>query len=157
MLDIVFFLLADNRCANNGTAADKQQSKPQHKVAVIAGLRSLRIVRQFSRYGSCLGNFLGSIGVAVILTAALAVPILNIALGILGRRLCVDMLEVGVIVCVKFAVSLSTDVAYRFFGAGGFAAGASVKLPFSSSVTFVSLTITVSIYFSSMVTVCASQ
>ena len=89
MLDIVLFLFADNCCANSGTAADEQQCDPQHEVACVAGLRRLR---QLSRYGVGFFDFLGAVFVTVILSAAAAVPILDVALGILGRRLGREML-----------------------------------------------------------------
>ena len=87
----VLFLFADYRRACHNAAADKQQCDPQHKVAAIAGLRRLRIVRKLSRYGSCLGDFPCCRSVGKILTAILAVPEFNITLGILGHRLCVNM------------------------------------------------------------------
>ena len=62
---------------------------PELKVAVVAGLRRLR---QLRRYGVGFGDFLGAVFVTVILSAAAAVPILDVALGILGRRLGREML-----------------------------------------------------------------
>ena len=105
-------------CQN--TAAGKQQCAPQHEVACIAGQRRLR---QLRRYGVGFFDFLCTVLVAEILATAFAVPVLNIALGILGRRLCVDMLEVRVVVCIKLTVGFTADFAYRFFGAGRFPAG----------------------------------
>ena len=82
----MFFLSDDYyRCSNDCTAADKQQCDPQHNVAVVAGRGSLR---QLRRYGVGFGNFLDRIGITVILPTAVAVPILDIALGGLGRRHC---------------------------------------------------------------------
>ena len=118
------FLLFGNSCADNSTAADKQQRKPQHEATVVAGLRRPRFVRQLSRYGVGFFDFLGAVLITVILIAVIAAPIFEIALGVLGRRLCVNMLEAGVIVRVEFAVSLSAVLAYRSFGAGRLAAGA---------------------------------
>ena len=89
LLAVVLFLFADNRCADNSSSAGKQQCDPQHEVAVVAGLR---ILRQFRRYGVGLGDFLGAVFVTVILSAAAAVLILDITLGILGGRLCREML-----------------------------------------------------------------
>ena len=80
-------------------------------------------LRQLRRYGVGFFDFLGTVFVTVILIAAFAVPILDIALGILGRRLGGDMLEVGVVLRVKLAVFRTADLAYRFFGAGRFSAG----------------------------------
>ena len=74
-------------CQN--TAAYKQQCDPQHEVAYIAGLRRLR---QLRRYGVGFGDFLGAVFITVILSTAAAVPILDVALGILGRRLGREML-----------------------------------------------------------------
>ena len=91
-LSVVLFLPAYNRCTNGSTAADKQQSNPQSKVACIAGLRKFGIVLQLRRYGVCFFDFLCAILVAVIFTAAIAVPILDIALGGLGRRSCREVL-----------------------------------------------------------------
>ena len=48
---------------------------------------------------------------------------LDVALGILGRRLGGDMLEACVVLRVRLAVSLAANLAYRLFGAGGCAAG----------------------------------
>lgn len=118
----MFFLFAYNRSAGHNAAADKQQCDPQHEVTVVAGLGRLR---QLRRYRVGFFDFLGAVFVAVILITAAAVPILGIALGILGRRLCGDMLEVGVVLRVKLSVSLAANLAYRFFGAGCLAAGAS--------------------------------
>ena len=89
MLDVVLFLFADNRCAYNGTAADKQQCDPQHEVAVVAGLGRFR---QLRRYRVGFFDFLGAVFVTVILSASFTAPILDIALGILGRRLGRDVL-----------------------------------------------------------------
>ena len=85
LLAVVLFLFAYNRSAGHNAAADEQQCDPQHEVACVAGLRRLR---QLSRYGVCYFDFLGAVFVTVILSAAATVPILDIALGILGRRLC---------------------------------------------------------------------
>ena len=107
-LSVVFFLSDDYyRCSNDCTAADKQQCDPQHKIAVVAGRGSLR---QLRRYGVGFLDFLCTVLVAEILITAFAVPILDIALGGLGRRLCVDMLEVGVVVCVKLSVFRTADL-----------------------------------------------
>ena len=74
-------------CQN--TAAYKQQCDPQHEVAAVAGRGRLW---QLSRYGVGFGDFLGAVFVTVILSTAATVPILDIALGILGRRFGEDML-----------------------------------------------------------------
>ena len=100
----MLFLFADNCCANSGTAADEQQCHPQHKVAVIAGLRRFRIVRQFIRSGVVLGDFFCRRSIGKILTATLAVPVFDIALGILGGGFCRNAHKVGVIVRVNLAV-----------------------------------------------------
>ena len=86
---LLLFLLFGNSCANKSSATDKQQCDPQHEVACVAGRGSLR---QLRRYGVGLGKFLSAVFVAVILIAVIAVPILDIALGILGRRLGREML-----------------------------------------------------------------
>ena len=117
----MFFLFAYNRSAGHNAAADKQQCDPQHKIAVVAGRGRLRKLR---RYSAGLGDFLSAVFVTVILITAAAVPILDIALGVLGCRLCGNMFEVGVGIRVEFAVSLSAELAYRLFGASRRAAGA---------------------------------
>ena len=86
-MSIHFFAFHGKRRAS--AAADKEQCDPQHEVAVVAGLGRLR---QLSRYGVGFFDFLGAVFVTVILSAAFAVPILDVALGILGRRLGGDML-----------------------------------------------------------------
>ena len=91
-LSVVFFLPVYNRCADGCTAADKQQGKPQSKIAGIAGLWRFGIVLQLRRYGVCFFDFLCTILVAVLLATAVAVPVLDIALGGLCRRLCREVL-----------------------------------------------------------------
>ena len=91
-LSVVLFLSADNHCSKGCAAAGKQQENPQCKVAGIAGLRRFGIVLQLRRYGVGFFDFLGAVLITIILITAAAVPILNIALGILGRRLCRDVL-----------------------------------------------------------------
>ena len=115
------FLLADNYCADNSASADEQQGNPQSKVACIAGLGRLR---QLRRYGVGFFDFLSAVFVTVILSATFAVPIFDVALGILGRRLGGDMHKVGVVLRVKLTVGFAANLAYRFFGAGRLAAGA---------------------------------
>ena len=117
----MFFLFAYNHSAGHNAAADKEQGDPQHEVTVVAGRGRLRKLR---RYGVGFFDFLGAVFVAVILIAAAAVPMLGVALGILGRRLGGDMLEGGVILRVKPAVGFAANFASRFFGAGRLAAGA---------------------------------
>ena len=114
------FPLIKYRYTCHNTAADEQQCSPQSKVACIAGRGRLRKLR---RYSAGLGDFLSAVFVTVILITAAAVPILDIALGVLGRRLGGDMLEVGVVLRVKLAVGFAADFANRFFGAGCLAAG----------------------------------
>ena len=70
----MFFLFADNSCADNCPAAGKQQCDPQHEAAVVAGRGRLR---QLRRYGVGFGDFLGAVFVTVILIAAVAVTILQ--------------------------------------------------------------------------------
>ena len=97
-LSVVLFLPAYNRCANGCTAADKQQSNPQQKIGVISRLRRLVVAGfdgaagQLCRYGVGLLDFLCCRSVLVILLATGAVPILDIALSGLGRRLCREVL-----------------------------------------------------------------
>ena len=91
-LSVVLFLSADNRCTDGCTAADKQQREPQGKIEIITGLRRFGIVLQLRRYGVGFFDFLCTVLVAVIFTAAFAVPVLDIALGGLGRRSCREVL-----------------------------------------------------------------
>ena len=102
-------------------AAGKQQCDPQHEAAVVAGRGRLR---QLRRYGVGLGDFLGSVFVTVILIAAAAVPILDVALGVLGGRLGGDMLEVGVILRVRLSVGFAANLANRLVLASRLAAAA---------------------------------
>ena len=117
----MLFLFADNSCADNCPAAGKQQCDPQHEVACIAGRGRLR---QLSRYGVGLGDFLSAVFVTVILITAFAVPILDIALGVLGGRLGGDMLEGGVILRVKLSVGFAANLSNRLVLASRLAAGA---------------------------------
>ena len=91
-LSVILFLFPYNRCANGCTAADKQQGNPQSRAACVAGLGRFGIVLQLRRYGVGFFDFLCTVPVAEILAAAFAVPILDIALGGLGRRLCREVL-----------------------------------------------------------------
>ena len=68
----LLFLLFGNGCADNSPSADKQQGKPQHEVAVVAGLGRLR---QLRRYSVGFFEFLSAVFVAVILIAAFFVRI----------------------------------------------------------------------------------
>ena len=129
-----FFLFTSYSCAYNSSPANAQQYEPPYKAAIIARLWRLRFVRQLRRYGVGLGNFLGRIGIAVILPTILTVPVFNIALGVLGCRLGLSMLDVGVIIPVKLAIGFATDLAYRFFGAGCLAAGV-VRIYLTTVVT----------------------
>ena len=86
------FPLIKYRYTCQNTAADKQQSNPQHEVACIAGLWRFRIVFQLRRYGVGFFDFLCTVLVAEILATAFAVPVLDIALGGLGRRSCLEVL-----------------------------------------------------------------
>ena len=135
LLYAVLFLSAINGCYSYCTAADKQQSNPQGKIAVVTGLRrsscivtrfivaTVVITWQLRRYDLSLGDFLCCFGVLVILLATGAVPILDIALGSLGRHLCIHMLEVGVVVRVKAAVAFFANLTDRLNYAGCFATG----------------------------------
>ena len=92
MLSVILFLSAYNRCANGSTAADEQQGDPQNKVACVTGLGKLGIVFQLRRYGVSFFDFLCTVLLAEILATTFAVPILDIALSGLGRRLCREVL-----------------------------------------------------------------
>ena len=82
-------LFAAHRRAGHGAAADEQQREPKPKTAAFAGLRRLR---QLFFHGIRLGDLFRRRRVGKILAAAAAVPVLNIARGLLARRLCGDML-----------------------------------------------------------------
>ena len=83
------FPLIKYRYTCQNTAADEQQCDPQHEVACVAGLRRLR---QLRRYGISLFDSLGAVLVTIILITSASVPILDVALGILGGRLGREML-----------------------------------------------------------------
>ena len=91
-LFVMLFLSAGNRYTNGSTAADNQQRKPQCGIGGVAGLRRFGIVLQLRRYGVGFFDFLCTVLVAVIFTATFAVPVLDIALGSLGRRSCREVL-----------------------------------------------------------------
>ena len=91
-LSVILLLFPYNRCANGCTAADKQQGNPQSRAACVAGLGRFGIVLQLRRYGVGFFDSLCTVPVAEILAAAFAVPILDIALGGLGRCLCRELL-----------------------------------------------------------------
>ena len=91
-LSVVLFLSAYCRCSNCCTAADKQQREPQGKIACVTGLRRFGIVLQLCRYSVGFFDFLCTALVAEILATAFAVPVLDIALGGLCRRLCREVL-----------------------------------------------------------------
>ena len=91
-LSVVLFLSADSRCTDGCTAADEQQGNPQSKAACVAGLGRFGIVFQLRRYGVGFFDFLCTVLVAEILATTFAVPILDIALSGLGRRLCREVL-----------------------------------------------------------------
>ena len=67
---------------------------------------------QLRRHGVCLGNLLSSVLVGEILLAAVAVPIRNVAFFGSGGGLCVNVFQVGVVVRVKAAVTVSTNLTY---------------------------------------------
>ena len=98
LLYTALVLSAVNGCCGYCTAADKQQSNPQQKIGVISRLRRLvgagfdGAAGQLCRYGIGLLDFLCCRSVLVILLATGAVPILDIALSGLGRRLCREVL-----------------------------------------------------------------
>ena len=100
-LSVVLFPSADDRSADGCTAADKQQGAPQCKAACVAGTRRFGAVLQLRRCGTAFQLFRHGVGffdllcaalVAVILITAIAVPILDVALGGPGRRLGRDVL-----------------------------------------------------------------
>ena len=111
-LSVVLFLSADNRCANGCTAADKQQGNPQSKVACIAGLRRFGIVLQLRRYGVGFFDFLCTALVAEILATAFAVPVLDIALGGLCRRLCREVPGMAFQSGIKWYINLGKMAEY---------------------------------------------
>ena len=135
LLYAVLFLSAINGCYSYCTAADKQQSNPQGKIAVVTGLRrsscivtrfivaTVVITWQLRRYDLSLGDFLCCFGVLVILLATGAVPILDIALGSLGRRHCREVFQIRVVVCIEIAVLLTANLTGCLLRAGCCSAG----------------------------------
>ena len=135
LLYAVLFLSAINGCYSYCTAADKQQSNPQGKIAVVTGLRrsscivtrfivaTVVITWQLRRYDLSLGDFLCCFGVLVILLATGAVPILDVAFFCSGGSLCVNVFQVGVVVRVKAAVAFFANLTDRLSYAGCFATG----------------------------------
>ena len=93
---------------------------PVHEAACVAGGGSLR---QLRRYGVGFFDFLGAVLVTVILIAAFAVPILDIALGGLGRRHCREVFQIRVVVCIQLSVAFATELTLCLILAGGFPAG----------------------------------
>ena len=75
------------------------------------------------RHGVSLGNFRFCRSIGEILLAAVAVPIRNVAFFGSGGGLCVNVFQVGVVVRVKAAVTVSTNLTYGLILAGRFAAG----------------------------------
>ena len=78
---------------------------------------------QLCRHGGSLGDFLYCRSIGEILLAAVAVPIRNVAFFGSGGGLCVNVFQVGVVVRVKAAVTVSTNLTYGLILAGCFAAG----------------------------------
>ena len=125
----MLFLLADNRCYRDCTAADEEQSDSQGKMTCVAGFgRSRFLLRQFCGYGVRFGDLLLCRRVGKILAAVIAAPVLDIALSALGGRFSVDMLHVGVITAIKFAVLRTADLAFRLICAGRLAAGVAADI-----------------------------
>ena len=71
-----------------------------------------RLFRKLRYDRRVLCNFLCGSLVAVIFAAAVAVPVLNIALGVLGRSLCRNMLKVDMILHIQAAIFLSAIAPY---------------------------------------------
>ena len=117
------FPLIKYRYTCQNTAADKQQSNPQHEVACIAGLGRFGIVFQLRRYGVGFFDFLCTVLVAEILATAFAVPVLYIALGSLSRRHCREVFQIRVVVCIQLSVAFATELTLCLILAGGFPAG----------------------------------
>ena len=78
---------------------------------------------QLRRYGVCLGDFLGGSLVGEIITAAAAVPILNVALGSLGRRHCREVFQIRVVVCIQLSIAFAAELTLCLVLAGGLTAG----------------------------------
>ncbi len=135
LLYATLFLSAINGCYSYCTAADKQQSNPQGKIAVVTGLRrsscivtrfivaTVVITWQLRRYDLSLGDFLCCFGVLIILLATGAVPILDIALGSLGRRHCREVFQIRVVLCIQLSVAFFANLTDRLSYAGCFATG----------------------------------
>ena len=91
-------------------------------MAVISGLRELAVIGQLHRYGVCLSDFFRCRSVLVIISAVGAVPVFDITLDGLGRRLCREVLKVGMIVRSRLAVLFPAVIADCFVCAGSLAA-----------------------------------
>ena len=111
-LSVVLFLPAYNRCTNGSTAADEQQGNPQNKVACVTGLGKLGIVFQLRRYGVSFFDFLCTVLLAEILATTFAVPILDIALSGLGRRLCREVPGMAFQSGIKWYINLGKMAEY---------------------------------------------
>ena len=117
-LSVVLFLPAYNRCANGCTAAGEQQGNPQQKIGVISRLRRLvgtggdGAAGPLRRYGIGLLDFLCCRSVLVILLATGAVPILDIALSGLGRRLCREVPGMAFQSGIKWYINLGKMADY---------------------------------------------
>ena len=80
----LFLFHGNNHDRNHCCAADSKQHNPQDHIAVIARLRSLGVFRlglllQPRGYGIRLRNLLGGLLIGIILAAAVAEPIRDIA------------------------------------------------------------------------------
>ena len=141
-LSVVLFLAANNGRSNGCTTADKHKDNQQSRVACVAGLRRgsciaarfiaitgaaasacIVITRKLCRYSLLLGDFLCCFGILVIFAASFAIPVFDIAFRSLGRRHRINVLQVGMVICVEFAVAFAADRALCLILAGGRAAG----------------------------------
>ena len=129
LLYAALFLSAVNGCCRYRTAADKQQSNPQQKLGVISRLRRLvgtgcdGAAGPLRRYGIGLLDFLCCRSVLVILLATGAVPILDIALGSLGRRHCREVFQIRVVVYIQLSIASAAELTLCLVLAGGLTAG----------------------------------
>ena len=81
------------------------------------------ITRKLCGYSLLLGDFLCCFGILVIFAASFAIPVFDIAFRSLGCRFCFNVLQVGMVICVEFAVAFAADRALCLILAGGRAAG----------------------------------
>ena len=149
------------RCQREaGGEGAAEGNAPQSKLAVVAGIgrgncilirfiagvsacTSAGMTWQLRRYGLLLGDLLRRFGILVILAAAGAIPIRNVALGGPGCRLCREVLQVSMIIGIEFTVAFTADLTLRLIRAGCRSAGVFAECPIAEVVLVISVGIRV--------------